>query len=917
VDPLIETLADPDAPARPFEPETLAKDDTLGRYVVIERLGSGGMGVVYACWDPELDRKLAVKLLLPRGVDEVGSSEGRARLVREAKALAKLSHPNVVSVFDVGTFRDVVYVAMEFVEGRTLAVWARERRPWREVLAVQLQAARGLAAAHAAGLVHRDFKPDNAMIGTDGRVRVMDFGIARRLDLPIESDSEPSTQSDGASPALATTGTAMGTPAYMSPEQHLGLGTDARTDQFSWCVATWEALWGERPFAGETLAALFVAVTEGRTRPVPRGSDVPRSLERVLARGLAPRREERFESMDALVAALERAAEPARSRRFAVAATMVVGLGAAAVGAHAWAQHRARAACSEAGRGIESVWNDDARESLRASLRATGVATADTTIERVMPWLDDYAARWTQLRTSLCVDARLEASVSADFEARATACLEDRREALAATIEVLGEVDASAIPRAVKAAAALDPLEPCLDVRELERRPLPEAGPARERVRELGRALWRAYSLRWAGRHQDALVEARAVVDAATAAQWPPIAIEARALVGNLRGRVGEEAGAIEDLEAAFEAAYAEGLDGLAASIAADLAFSLGVRGARHDEGLRWAKLGQAALERLDESGGIRGAAVENAIGSIHYAKGDYAAAETFFARAVEMRESVLGPDHPEVATPLSNLGVVYTLQGKRDQAEAAYRRAAEISERALGPDHFEVASALSNLGNLEYERGRYEEALQLHERALAIRRIAFAPDNPELGISLAMTGTMLRQLGRYDQALELIEEALRIFERSRGPGHPDVGACLTNLASVHFDRGGFGPARDAWLRAVAIQEKALGAEHVNLVEPLHNLGRVSLELRDHEAALAYFRRALAIREKALGSDHVDVAGDLTGIAEALLELGRAREALPLVERATVIRETTEAPREIEAKTREVLERARQAVRAP
>ncbi len=295
----------------------LARGAEIGRYVVLSHLGTGGMGIVYAAYDPELDRKVAVKLLK----SDASGSHGRARLLREAQALAKLAHPNVVAVHDVGTVDDQVFVAMEFVQGTTLGgwLWARPRR-WPEIVDLFVDVARGLQAAHAAGLVHRDLKPDNIMVGDDRRVRVMDFGLARaELDAGARDGERPREQALGLD--LTREGVWLGTPMYMAPEQWRGEATDARTDQFSFCVALWEALHGERPFRGDTLVALMTAVTEGTIAPPTDPSKSPPWLRRALERGLQVAPEQRWPSMAALIAELQRDRE-ARWPRWAPAAAV-------------------------------------------------------------------------------------------------------------------------------------------------------------------------------------------------------------------------------------------------------------------------------------------------------------------------------------------------------------------------------------------------------------------------------------------------------------------------------------------------------------------------------------------------------------------------------------------------------------------
>jgi len=284
----------------------------LGRYVVTEKLGGGGMGVVYAAHDPELDRKIAIKLMLPPMVsDSVSASEGRVRLLREAQAMARLSHPNVIAVHDVGTFGEQVFIAMEYVDGSTLAEWlSAKKRPWREVVSNFAQAGRGLAAAHAASIIHRDFKPDNVLVGNDGRVRVLDFGLARAAHA-VEGNSAitgngRSARAGKLDVAVSEPGKVMGTPAYMAPEQLKGQLADTRTDQFSFCAALYQGLYGELPFSGETVTALLNQMEQKRVKEAPSAVRLPARVRKVLLRGLNPAREERYESMDQLLKELTR-----------------------------------------------------------------------------------------------------------------------------------------------------------------------------------------------------------------------------------------------------------------------------------------------------------------------------------------------------------------------------------------------------------------------------------------------------------------------------------------------------------------------------------------------------------------------------------------------------------------------------------
>ena len=274
----------------------------LGRYLLLEELGRGGMGVVHAAFDEDLGRKIAIKLVNVHG--DAPSSAERTRLLREAQALAMFTHPNIVTVFDVGESEQGVFVAMEYVPGATLRQWrAEEKHWWRKVL-IFLEAGRGLAAAHAAGLVHRDFKPDNVLISRDGRVKVADFGLAR-VEGAIEDLESTRSHRDVLGEEVTKTGARMGTPAYMAPEQHLGEQATAQSDQFAFCVTLWETLFGTAPFGRTNKFELAKRVTLGQREPAPSGHGVSPRIQRALERGLLPEPSARHTSMDQLLFELE------------------------------------------------------------------------------------------------------------------------------------------------------------------------------------------------------------------------------------------------------------------------------------------------------------------------------------------------------------------------------------------------------------------------------------------------------------------------------------------------------------------------------------------------------------------------------------------------------------------------------------
>ncbi|MGE5184199.1 MAG: serine/threonine-protein kinase, partial [Acidobacteriota bacterium] len=438
------------------EEPRLSRGTLVGRYVVLDVLGAGGMGVVYAAFDPELDRKVAIKLL--QASTPGSESGGQAWLLREAQAMAKLSHPNVIAVHDVGTLPgERVFVAMELVVGKTLRRWLDGKRAWRDVVGVLRAAGAGLAAAHAAGIVHRDFKPDNVLVGDDGRVRVMDFGLARR---PGEDDE--------------LRGHLAGTPAYLAPELYAGEPADARSDQFAFGVALFEALYGERPFDK--------GVPDKPKEPGDAG--VPARVRRVVMRAIAIDPRERYASMDELLAEL--AIDPMRARRRVTLAAIAVVL-VAAIGGGVFAIAHSRAQlCKGMDRKLAGVWDDHVERAVRAAFIATKQPRAAAAADAVARVLDAYAAEWTATAVGSCEATRIHGDQTEGDMALRQDCLDARIGELRAFTQLLANADATLVVQAEKGAQGLDPIAACsnLPVLRAPNRPPPEARAKIEQIRD-------------------------------------------------------------------------------------------------------------------------------------------------------------------------------------------------------------------------------------------------------------------------------------------------------------------------------------------------------------------------------------------------------------------------------------------------
>ena len=855
----------------------------IGRYILRERLGEGGMGVVYAAHDPTLDRKVALKLIHTVRRDD---RERRLRMEREARAMARLSHPNVVTVHEVGEVDGRLFLVMEFVQGRDLHAWLRDHDPsnWRATLAVFLQAGHGLAAAHLAGLVHRDFKPENVFVGDDGRVRVGDFGLARhRGDTLDPAVTHARTLEDlERSRDLTVTGALLGTPAYMAPEQFRGGPTDHRTDQFAFCAALWEALHDRHPFAGTTFAELHAHVTRGQRVAPPADTRVPAWLRRVLERGLAVVPDDRWPTTEALLAALQ--ADPTRRRR-RLAGLALAGLALGAwLGGQRHAEARQHAACLADGASIAAVWNDASRSQLRAGLIATGSSDA---ADRIDAAFAAHTAAWSEARSQACL-AHAAARWDDDTRDRALWCLDERRMQLAALVDAFAAADAARVHDAVVAAATLAPVAPCLDVHHL--RAAPPLPPDRPAVQSIQRALSQASAAQLAGHADASLTMAGQALAAAETLAWPPLVAAAHLQLGELHARAARNPAAEASLEAAYFQAARAGAHEVAAHAALRLIDITGVAQAHFDEGLQWAQHADVALTWLgaaDDSPGRATALGHLAL--IHESRGTYEQARMLQARAVEIFHAALGEAHPTHAGALSNLSRIHYMLGNHREAEAIERRALALLEAALGPSHPLVALSLNNLAASRSVAGDLAAARALFERALAIQEAALGAHHTDTAVTASNLAVTLHNAGQYDAALPLYERSLAASRELLGPEHRDVATALHNLAVLHATAGRPEQARALDEQALEIWQTALGPDHPGVADALNSLAALDLAADAPERARPLAERSLAIRERALGPDHPAVAWSLHTLADVHRAAGALADARRLDERALEI----------------------------
>jgi len=892
-------------PAQEEGPGALSSGSTLaGRYTVLHRLGQGGMGVVLAAYDARLDRRVALKLLrYGRDSQGGGAGEQNVRQVREAMAMARLSHPNVVAVYDAGPLEDgSVFIAMEYVQGQTLRHWCQQQAPsWRAVLEAYLSAGRGLAAAHAAGLVHRDFKPDNVLVDEAGRVRVTDFGLARQSEglagkstgeHPLEAP-EPTGSTHPLELPLTREGAVLGTPAYMAPEQFRGIPVDARCDQFSFAVALWEALHGERPFEGDTFTERKANVLAARTRPPPPHSKVPQWINHALQRALAPEPGARYPSLDALLATLER--DPARVRRQWLSAAallfLVIGSGLFAYGV--WHQRYAQL-CTGGPDKLVGIWDGPRQAAIEKAFLATGRDYARDTWGRVREALDAHTAAWLDMHQDTCAATRLRGEQSEAVMSLRMACLEGRRQELAALTEVFTGADETVVEKALSATSALRRLRGCADVEALlsEVKP-PEDATTREAVQSARAQLARVKALTEAGKFKEALEQATEVARKTSRLDYPPVHAEALFTQAWVQIISGENTGALPLLTEALWLAHDSRHDFIVAAASTRLMGYYSQRGPQ-EEADRWERFARSWLDRLGENGELR-AIFHNNQGLSFYQQGQFAKAYEAFDQAFALSEQTLGPAHATTLRYATNSLAALGNLDRMDESLRALEARISTGEKNLGPLHPFLVQPMLNLSSRYVTQARFPEARRVLDRIREIGQRAFRPNSEEWAHYHLSAGELDSEQGRDAESLVHYEEAARLFQELTGPESTDVLQSLLRMAESQLALGRLPQAQQTFQRVFELTKKdPLQQQYLHALA-LSGLAEVHAIRGQHDHALRLRQEGLALRERLLGAEHFNTSLSRMDIANSYLALGQPARALTLLERVHALFEKTAA----------------------
>lgn len=854
---------------------------SLGRFVVLDFLGTGAMGFVLTAHDPLLDRKVALKIVRPR----IRSAEGSERLLMEAQALARVNHPHVLTVFDAGTAGDVVFLALERIEGTSVTQWARSKTP-EAIVEVFTQLARGLHAAHQAGVIHRDVKPDNLMVGVDGRARVVDFGLAAR-------------STDAGAPQLA------GTPAYMAPELLAGAKPDARSDQFAFCVSLYEALEGALPFETVGSAAL---------RPMK--SRVPARVKQVVLRGLSS---ERFPSMQALAEALS-----ARSSRRLVMAAVA----AAGIAVFAWATSNP---CAEVSPRVSSAWTERHRAQLASAFQASSRPWAETASREVGAALDRYVASLIAERRDACEATAVRHEQSNELlDARMT-CLDRRLDAFESLVATLELADADVVDRAVSATQSLPSLESCRGTaagspdeetrrllaaaevalttgrkREAETSALEAVGVADRSGRSSGKAEAR-FALAQALEETRPLDAERLYYDAAEeAARAKNDALVARAWIRQLYvvAFVSERFDAGQAIERLARTSLVRVSSRAVKAEFSEVAARVALLAGRVDDAARELE----AAQQLVEPDSLQDARLEVAWLGLEETRGRYDEGEVHLRRALALRRRWLGDAHPDSQRLQSRLGSLRLKNGRAAEAERLLRESLRALVASVGPMHPTVAEVRVDLGNALLTRGDYDGAAEQFDEARAIRVARFGEASVDVARVMLNTASLAYYQGRFAPAEAAYRRSLETFTRVYGTDHPTVGTAHSGLGLALQNLERLDDAIVEHREAVRVLAARLG-KHPRTADALGNLGLAQGAARRWGDAIATLNRALTMQEALLGASHLDLSYTLSSLGECLLEAGRDAEARGPLERSLKLRSENDIADLFRGETRFLLAR--------
>ncbi len=887
--------------------ELMPNAPTLGRYVVLEVVGEGAMGVVYAAYDPKLDRKVAIKVLHP----EVAHQRSRTgptrhdRFLREAKAMARLVHPNVVAVHDTGMASEQLFVAMEFVDGTTLREW-NEAGPHSvaEVIEVYTQAGKGLVAAHGAGIVHRDFKPDNVLVSRAGLVKVGDFGLVSLSteDASLDDDELQEERKHAldlvlSSGTMTQTGTRLGTARYMSPEQYDAKNTGPASDQYSFCVALYESLYGVIPFSGTTGREIRAAIAKQKCNEsdTNAGALSPSGarLHSAVLLGLQEDPAKRHESMAALLTALATSQDRPKRRNRLLLGALAVGLTLSLLLLLSRNETQAPELCAPPVAELVGVWDLDVQSTLQAAFAANSSGIAAETSARVSTIFDAYRENWLGTHVQACQATRLQGHQSEHLLDLRVQCLAQKRSAFAASTVAFVENAANSEFLSVATSAALDmpAISECSNTNTLlSAQPRPQDRDDLALLVQLEVRLDKIEVQQKIGNLQESLPLLRALASDAEMLAFAPFQTRVLLQVAIAHSKLGEYEASDTSIPAVVRMA-ASAADDRAVADAWLLRFSNAVSRSKHDQAAELLPWVEAALLRAGEIP-KQTAKLATSQAAILLRTGKYVEAQVQYQKVLALLEQDRSPDLQEVAVAHTNLAQAALLLNKTDLAYEEINEALTLQQALLGPNHPDLGGTWFQLCAAYHRHARLQEAKEACTRSLQIREKNMGKDHIGLAHPLNVLADIHRRKGRTRDARDLYMRALEIQEKGLDPMSSNIGTTLTNLGDLLSELGEYDQAHSMLTRSLEIRENTVGKDDQFYAIALHNLGNLAFARKNYKEALRLQDQALGVFEDGLGSAHPYCGYALSALGEVHLRMGKANKAVPTFRRALAIRET-------------------------
>ncbi len=779
--------------------------DVIGRFEIRRELGRGAMGIVYLAYDPELDREVAIKVLINDGPLAAEEAE---RLQREGQSLARLSHPNVVSVHEAGIEETQRYVVMERLTGHTLDEWlSEESRDAEEIMGVLRQAGAGLNAAHQAGLVHRDFKPRNVMVCANSDVKVTDFGLVRMVDGGTDEALAKEQRGPNAQPSmtplrLSITGSVIGTPAYMAPEQLREGTATAKSDQFAYCATAYQALCGKRPFKGETLPALIESIEASETSGLtwPAGLSIRPRIRSAIAKGLAVDSSKRHASMEILLEELK--PKPAGRRgRIALAGIAGIAIAAGAVSLATTEEHDR--ACDGASQRMQGIWDSDAKTLVQKGLLATAETYAEDVWSRIETRMDSFSSNWTATHTQTCEATVKHKEQSAELMDRKMACLDSQLGAARTLVEAWQQADSSSVASAQQALRAIGSPADCTRSAELlQLTPLPGDATLKKRIRSLEQEIAAASAQLHTGQWEVAVAASEGLVAEADQTDYRPLQAQACMLRVDALETIAKPRA--KELQSCSRVALAAGADRQQAELLIALI-------SEHAEFMQAEEVSdvnaqvEALLDRLGQPAELR-IALQGSNAEHLYRQGHHN--EAFTALKAALQE--LGHLDSDWATAerIALLSLQGRVQASLLQVEDAIlsgEQAVALIQSAYGDTHPNYFAEMRHM-RMMYKRldpgPRKTEFLQTWAKAME----GAANDSDVFALQVKLLSA-----DSTETALQVSNELVAAAHQYYGESHPDLAMAQRQYAEALSEVGRYADAEKAARAAVAMRYEYFG----------------------------------------------------------------------------------------------------------